>query len=57
MTAENQNARFVAEDEIHPTDIVETLTSAGFTVVGEAADGEEAVQLASNSNRICASWT
>ena len=50
MTAENQNAPrrvFVAEDEgLIRLDIVETLTSAGFTVVGEAADGEEAVQLA-----------
>ena len=37
----------VAEDEgLIRLDIVETLTQAGFEVVGEAADGEEAVELA-----------
>ncbi|WP_083090289.1 ANTAR domain-containing response regulator [Actinomyces vulturis] len=37
----------VAEDEaLIRLDIVETLTDAGFEVVGEAADGEEAVRLA-----------
>ena len=37
----------VAEDEgLIRLDIVETLTQAGFDVVGEAADGEEAVELA-----------
>lgn len=37
----------VAEDEtLIRLDIVETLTGAGFDVVGEAADGEEAVALA-----------
>ncbi len=37
----------VAEDEaLIRLDIVETLTSAGFDVVGEAADGAEAVELA-----------
>ena len=37
----------VAEDEgLIRLDIVETLTGAGFEVVGEASNGEEAVQLA-----------
>lgn len=37
----------VAEDEtLIRLDIVETLTGAGFDVVGEAGDGEEAVKLA-----------
>ena len=37
----------VAEDEtLIRLDIVETLTAAGFDVVGEAGDGEEAVSLA-----------
>lgn len=37
----------VAEDEaLIRLDIVETLAAAGFDVVGEAADGEEAVELA-----------
>lgn len=50
MTSENQNEPrrvLVAEDEgLIRLDIVETLTAAAFNVVGEAADGEEAVQLA-----------
>ncbi|MCL2455268.1 MAG: response regulator [Micrococcales bacterium] len=38
----------VAEDEaLIRMDVVETLRDAGFDVVGEAADGEEAVRLAS----------
>ncbi|MEX2441769.1 MAG: response regulator [Pontimonas sp.] len=37
----------VAEDEsLIRIDIIETLTDNGFTVVGEAADGEKAVELA-----------
>ena len=37
----------VAEDEtLIRLDIVETLTEAGYEVVAEAADGEEAVRLA-----------
>ena len=37
----------VAEDEtLIRLDIVETLTDAGYEVVAEAADGEEAVRLA-----------
>ena len=48
MTAENRTEPrrvLVAEDEgLIRLDIVETLTSAGFTVVGEAADGEGAVE-------------
>ncbi len=37
----------VAEDEaLIRLDIVETLTSAGFEIVGEATNGEEAVELA-----------
>lgn len=48
MTTETERRRvLVAEDEsLIRLDIVETLTSAGFEVVGEAADGEEAVKLA-----------
>ena len=42
----------VAEDEsLIRLDIVETLTEAGYEVVAEAGDGEEAVELA-NSNEI-----
>ena len=37
----------VAEDEsLIRIDVIETLTDNGFTVVGEAADGEKAVELA-----------
>lgn len=37
----------VAEDEsLIRIDIIETLTDNGFTVIGEAADGEKAVELA-----------
>ena len=37
----------VAEDEtLIRLDIVETLTAAGYDVVGEAADGQEAIDLA-----------
>ena len=37
----------VAEDEtLIRLDIVETLTDAGYEIVAEAADGEEAVRLA-----------
>lgn len=37
----------VAEDEsLIRLDVIETLTDHGFTVVGEAADGEKAVELA-----------
>ena len=49
MTAEETGARrvLVAEDEsLIRLDIVETLTGAGYDVVGEAGDGEEAVKLA-----------
>ena len=42
----------VAEDEsLIRLDVVETLTEAGYDVVAQAGDGEEAVQLA-NSNEI-----
>ena len=47
--AKNQPERrvLVAEDEaLIRLDIAETLNEAGFDVVGEAADGEEAVNLA-----------
>ena len=49
MTSELNEPRrvLVAEDEsLIRLDIVETLTAAGFDVIAEAADGEEAVQLA-----------
>ena len=49
MTSELNESRrvLVAEDEsLIRLDIVETLTAAGFDVIAEAADGEEAVQLA-----------
>ena len=49
MTEQQAEPRrvLVAEDEgLIRLDIVETLTQAGFEVVGEAADGEEAVELA-----------
>ncbi|WP_175955613.1 ANTAR domain-containing response regulator [Schaalia sp. Marseille-Q2122] len=49
MTSELNEPRrvLVAEDEsLIRLDIVETLTAAGFEVIAEAADGEEAVQLA-----------
>ncbi|PID98116.1 MAG: response regulator [Actinobacteria bacterium] len=49
MTEEQTEARrvLVAEDEsLIRLDIVETLTSAGYNVVAEASDGEEAVELA-----------
>lgn len=49
MTTEHSEARrvLVAEDEsLIRLDIVETLTAAGFDVIAEAADGEEAVKLA-----------
>lgn len=47
-TAPSSSARrvLVAEDEtLIRLDIVEILTEAGYTVVGEASDGEEAVRL------------
>lgn len=44
---ESQRRVLVAEDEgLIRLDIIETLKSAGFEIVAEAADGEEAVQLA-----------
>lgn len=49
MTTEHSEARrvLVAEDEsLIRLDIVETLSAAGFEVIAEAADGEEAVKLA-----------
>lgn len=49
MTTEPADTRrvLVAEDEsLIRLDIVETLTAAGFNVIAEAADGEEAVKLA-----------
>lgn len=48
MTTETESRRvLVAEDEsLIRLDIVETLTAAGFEVIAEAADGEEAVRLA-----------
>ncbi|QWW20504.1 response regulator [Schaalia sp. 19OD2882] len=49
MSEETTHKRrvLVAEDEgLIRLDIVETLTGAGFDVIAEAADGEEAVQLA-----------
>ena len=51
MSNESSTSRtrrvLVAEDEtLIRLDIVETLTEAGYTVVAEAADGEEAVRLA-----------
>lgn len=49
MASEAAQSRrvLVAEDEaLIRLDIVETLTGAGFEVVGEAADGAEAVELA-----------
>ena len=49
MTDENETPKrvLVAEDEtLIRLDIVETLAAAGFDVVAEAADGEEAVALA-----------
>lgn len=49
MGEENKAAKtvVVAEDEtLIRLDIVETLTEAGFEVVGQAANGEEAVKLA-----------
>lgn len=49
MTTETAPSKkvLVAEDEaLIRLDIVETLTAAGFDVIGEAADGEEAVDLA-----------
>lgn len=49
MTAENVSPKrvLVAEDEtLIRLDIVETLEGAGFDVVAEAGDGEEAVRLA-----------
>lgn len=49
MSEETTDKRrvLVAEDEgLIRLDIVETLTGAGYEVVAEAADGEEAVQLA-----------
>lgn len=49
MTSDLNEPRrvLVAEDEsLIRLDIVETLTAAGFEVIAEAADGEEAVQLA-----------
>ncbi len=49
MTTESakNNRVLVAEDEtLIRLDIVETLTGAGFEVVGQAGDGEEAVRLA-----------
>lgn len=49
MTTETSTSKrvLVAEDEtLIRLDIVETLTGAGFDVVGEAADGEQAVKLA-----------
>lgn len=49
MTAENVSPKrvLVAEDEtLIRLDIVETLEGAGFEVVAEAGDGEEAVRLA-----------
>ena len=48
MTEQQAEPRrvLVAEDEgLIRLDIVETLTQAGFEVVGEAADGEEALEL------------
>lgn len=48
MTNDTAQRVLVAEDEaIIRLDIVETLREAGFNVVGEAGDGETAVQLAS----------
>jgi two-component system, response regulator PdtaR len=45
--AKSQRTVIVAEDEsLIRIDIVETLTDNGFTVVGEAADGETAVAMA-----------
>ncbi|MCD4550168.1 MULTISPECIES: ANTAR domain-containing response regulator [unclassified Schaalia] len=49
MTTQQTESRrvLVAEDEgLIRLDIVETLTAAGFEVVAEASDGEEALQLA-----------
>lgn len=49
MASETAQSRrvLVAEDEaLIRLDIVETLTGAGFEVVGEAADGAEAIELA-----------
>ncbi len=46
-TAGDAKRVLVAEDEtLIRLDIVETLTAAGFDVVGEAGDGEEAVSMA-----------
>ncbi len=43
----DQRRVVVAEDEsLIRIDVIETLTDNGFTVVGEAADGEKAVELA-----------
>lgn len=45
--AANSRTVVVAEDEsLIRMDVIETLTDNGFTVVGEAADGEKAVELA-----------
>lgn len=45
--SERQRTVVVAEDEsLIRIDVIETLTDNGFTVVGEAADGEKAVELA-----------
>ncbi len=49
MTSDSTKSKrvLVAEDEaLIRMDIVETLTAAGFDVVGEASDGAEAVELA-----------
>lgn len=46
--------RVVAEDEtLIRLDIVETLTAAGYDVVGEAADGQEAIDLAVEVSHVC----
>ncbi len=48
----------VAEDEaIIRLDLAEMLREAGYDVVGQAGDGEQAVEMARSLTRTSSSWT